>query len=299
MRISGKRIRNVDKYLLEFQEGESFYIGLQNVKMYCDELRKYGLIGALSATHTFLPRPLKSVTDFNANGLWVADKSLPMEERVLESEYHIVDWHGNDHYGTRYYTRKCYQRRLIPPSDIELTYINGLIISPVLSYSQDNKSLIKHIINMFLEMFGECETLTEEYTPKKIIRTERLTWTVLPKGEYPWEKAKLHLDIIINTVPNKQRTIISKRHETITENVPDFMVIGDQGFWGYIIYGFTKKGIFVFESNKPNNATYVFKGNWRDASQLTKVEILCGQLHEARIIHNQKWNDCINELIRS
>lgn len=299
MIISGKKIRNVDKYLSEFQEGEKLYIGLQNAENYCDELRNYGLLGDLSENHTFLPRPLKNVTEFNANGRWVKDKSLPKEEREFESEYHVVDWHGNDHYGIRYYTRECYQQRLIPASEIELTYSKGLLISPLLVYSQENKGLIKHIINMYLEMFGQCETLTESYIPKKILRTERVTWTVLPKGEYPWQEAKSHIDSIINIIPKKHRNVINRRHETITENVPDFMAIGDQGFWGYVIYGFTKKGIFVFESNKPNNATYVFKGNWKETSQLTKAEILNEQLYEARIIHNSKWSHSINELICS
>lgn len=297
MIISGKSIRNVDKYLMEFQEGESFYVGLQNTELYIEELRKYGLLGDLSASQTFLPRPLKHTTDFNANGRWIPDKSLPKEKRTFESEYHVVDWHGNDHYGTRYYSRECYQCRLIPPPNIELTSSNGLLISPQLVYLQDNKSLIKHIINMFLEMFGRCETLTENFTPKKIIRTERLAWTVLPKGEYPWEKAKPHLDAILTTIPNKHKTVISKRHEAITENIPDFLAIGDQEFWGYVIYGFAKKGLFVFESNEPNNATYIFDGNWRDASKLTKKEILCGKIYEARIIHNNKWNDNIDKLI--
>ena len=298
MIISGKRVRNIDKYLPEFQEGESLYIGIQNADEYSTVLRKYGLLGDFSATQTFLPRPLRHITSFNANGIWIPDKSLPMEARTFESEYHIVDWHGNDHYGTRYYSRNCYQRRFIHPPEIELTYSNRLLISPLLEYSQSNKKLITHVVNMFLEMFGKCETLTKDKCPKIAIRTDRLTWTVLPKGEYPWEKAKEHLDAVIKTIPSKHRVVISKRHETITKNIPDFMAVGDQGFWGYVIYGFSKKGIFIFESNQPNNATYIFSGNWKEASQLTKSEILNGKIHEARIIHNEKWNESINALIR-
>ncbi|APC39645.1 hypothetical protein [Clostridium estertheticum] len=297
MIINGKRIRNIDKYLSEFQEGEHLYIGLQNVEMYCDEVRKYGLLGDLSEKYAFLPRPIKSVTNFNANGRWVIDKSVPREDRTFESEYHIVDWHGNDHYGTRYCTKKCYHSNLIPPPEIELIYTNGLLLSPLLIYTHENKNIIKHTINMYLEMFGVCETLTEKYTPKQTITMERLTWTVFPKGEYPWKKAKSYLGAILNTIPTRHKAIISKRHEAIAKNVPDFMAIGDQGFWGYVIYGFIKKGIFIFESNKPNNATYVFRGNWKQASKLTKSEILSGQLQEARIIHDKKWNNGISKLI--
>lgn len=298
MIIKGTRIQNVDKYLLELKQGESFYIGLQNATAYVEELEKYGIGTELSTANSFLPRPIKAVTRFNANGKWINDKSVPMEDRDFECEYHVKDWHGNDHYGTRYYTRKCYRRNLILPPEIRLTYIDDLIISPLLEYTQDNKILIQHVINIYLEIFGICETLTENYNPKKITKMERLSWEVLPKGEYPWEKAKVHLETILDSTPARHKNVINRRHEVITEKVPDFMAIGDQGFWGYVIYGFTNKNIFIFESNKPDNATYVFRGNWKEASRLTKSEILSSELEEARIIHNQNWNSSINKLIR-
>lgn len=150
---------------------------------------------------------------------------------------------------------------------------------------------------MFLEMFGKCETLTEQYKPKLKTKIERLSWTVLPQGEYPWEKAKSHLGVIISSIPRKHRNIISNRHEAITQYKPDFMAIGDQSFWGYVIYGFTNKNLYVFESNQLNNATYIFRGNWKDASRLSKAEIIGGQYHEDRIIHNKNWNNDISRLI--
>ena len=295
--IIGKSIRNVDKHLAKLSEGERFYIALRGIESYSENLLKYGIdVQTLEDGESFLPRPVKSTTKYNSNGKIVIDKSVK-EERVFERSYHIVDWHGKDHYGTCYQSRMCYKRNLINPLEIELTYSNGLIVSPILENCKENKDTIKHVINMFLEMFGNCEILTEDFNTKETKVLKRLQWTVLPKGEYPWDKAKEHLDVILDSAPTKYKRIINNRHRIISSKVPDFMAIGDQGFYGYVIYGFTKKNIYIFESNQPDNATYVFKGNWEDASKLTKLEILSSNLCEARLIHNKNWETSIDKIV--
>ena len=78
---------------------------------------------------------------------------------------------------------------------------------------------------------------------------------------------------------------------------PDFCVLGTQNFWGYVVYGFTKLNLFIFECNEVNNATYIFRGNWETASKLTKTEVLAGHIQEARIYHSEKWYINIRKLI--
>lgn len=296
MIITKKSIRNVEKYLSEFKEGESFYIGIRNLEDYTDKLSRYG-IKDVSEGDTFLPRPIKNTTKVNANGKVFIDKTQK-EERTFERAYHNVDWHGEDHYGTYYCTKLCYKRSFSEPLGIELTYTNGILLSSLLKYEDDNKDLIKHIINIYLEMFGSCETLTENLAPKELVKLKRLEWEVLPPGEYPWRTAKPYVEKIIMSSPTKSRNIIGNRHRVITGNTPDFMAIGDQSFYGYVIYGFKSKDIYIFESNQPDNATYIFKGNWEQASKLTKSEILCGGLCESRIIHNKNWENRIKSLIK-
>lgn len=295
--IIGKSIKNVDKYLEKLSEGERFYIAIRDIESHSENLLRYGLdTKILKEGESFLPRPIKSSTRYNSNGKIIVDRSVK-EERVFERNYHVVDWHGNDHYGTCYQTRLCYKRNFIKPLEVELTYLNGLIVSPILENYNENKESIKHIINMFLEIFGCCEILTTDFNPKKVKLVKRLQWTVLPKGEYPWDKAKKHLDVLLDSVPTRYKKIITNRHTIISNKVPDFMAIGDQGFYGYVIYGFTKKDIYIFESNQPDNATYVFKGNWQEASMLTKSEILNSNLCESRLIHNKNWESSIDELV--
>lgn len=296
MIIQGKSVRNVKKYLSEFNEGERFYIGIRNLNEYSKELSEHGIVGDLQEGESFIPRPNKKITMYNANGKVVVNKSIK-EERTIERPYSIVDWHGTPHSGTCYHTRMCYRRDVISPPEVELTYSSGLLLSPLLTNNNDSEDMIRHIINMYLEIFGACEVLSENFTNKKIVNLKRLSWDILPPGEYPWKSAKPYVDSILASTPNKHKDMISRRHENITNNIPDFMAIGDQGFYGYAIYGFISKNIFIFESNKPDNATYVFKGNWQDASRLTKSDILNGNLCEARIIHNKNWTNEIGKLL--
>lgn len=42
---------------------------------------------------------------------------------------------------------------------------------------------------------------------------------------------------------------------------------------------------------------YVFNGDWKSASQLTKTEVLSGHVQEARIYHTEKWYERTGKLI--
>jgi hypothetical protein len=52
------------------------------------------------------------ITRFNAKGKYYPLRDIPKETRTFERDYHIVDWHGNDHYGTCYVDKECFQRDL-------------------------------------------------------------------------------------------------------------------------------------------------------------------------------------------
>ena len=49
--------------------------------------------------------------------------------------------------------------------------------------------------------------------------------------------------------------------------------------------------------NEVNNAPYVFNGDWKSASRLTKTEVLSGHVQEARIYHTEKWYERTGKLI--
>lgn len=97
------------------------------------------------------------------------------------------------------------------------------------------------------------------------------------------------MDKTLRNKPETQKFAIKRRHEFLWKQNPDFCALGKQSFWGYIVYGFKKSKIYIFESDQPDNATYIFYGDWEGASKLTKTEILTGHLHKARIFHTKNW----------
>lgn len=294
MQIKAKRIRNPRRYLYELSAGDTFYI----VTTTTDEDQKVLCLYGMAEGETRIPIPRKACTEANANGKWIPLKHLPKEARVIEREYHRLDWQKNDCYGTCFQTRQCYQRKFIPPTEIAFTLENGVVYSPLFKNTEENDDLIKTTINILLEMFGRCEIWSKEKTPVvPPVKQYSVPWEILKPGTKLEKEWKNYVSEIIACRPEKQKSIIKQRHEFLWTQKPDFCVIGSQNFWGYIVYGFQKENLYIFECNRPDNATYIFSGNWEAASQLTKTEILSGHVHETRLFHTDHWRDNLRNLI--
>ena len=90
---------------------------------------------------------------------------------------------------------------------------------------------------------------------------------------------------------------MKNNHKTFVEYEPDFLAIGENSFNGYVVYGYTNRNLYVFESNQLGNATYVFEGEWENASQLTKRDIIKGNLCYKRIVHAKAWAETVKQLL--
>jgi len=299
MIITQSRVISAEPYLADINPGDSFYIVSSISADNIERLDQYGFDINSHEQQELVPRPIKGSTHFNAEGKWQIHKDLPKEMRTFEREYHCVDWHGTHHFGTCFQSRMCYQRTRIPPLSIPLTFRDNLLLSPLLTNLPESYEKIKVCINMLLEIIGICETRGEDlvgFIPPIPIRT--VPWTILPIGRYPWNEARERLRSVIEGAKPNIRIVINNRHEHIWTHQPDFIARGEAGFWGYIVYGFTNRNIYVFESNQLDNATYVFEGDWETASRLTKADIICGNLQRDRIIHSESWRGRVNDLFR-
>lgn len=295
MIITQAKICKPQCYLYTLYPGDKFYIAVPLKEEDYTRLRIYGILPNSPAR---IPMPRRSATTMNANGKWKARKDLPKEQRSFEHDFHIVDWHGTDHYGTCWQTRWCYQRELIPPTELAFVIEDGILYSPLLMNTDSNLDKIKIAINVALEMLGRCEIWTEERAPAvPPVEQAEVPWEILRPGTEIRDNWERYIEKILERKPKSQQTIIRQRHEHLWRMSPDFCVLGSQNFWGYVVYGFTNLKLFIFESNEVNNATYMFRGDWEAASKLTKTEILSGHIQEARIYHNNKWYAKVSKLI--
>ena len=238
------------------------------------------------------------MSKFNSNGRFNIRRDLPKEEFFVERFWQRRDWQGNITEEILYIQRERYPRELIAPPSEELLIDsynqNNIIVSRAFTKYPENYEAIKHAINLFLELFGECDLIRENYTPFLFENITRLNWKILPKGEYPWERIREIARERIERQPRGNRPVISQRLEKITSHTPNFVAVRQGGFYDYIVFGFPIRGIFILESLKNGNATYIFDHNWEELSKMTKAEILNNQLQTERIFHRPGWEYRIN-----
>jgi hypothetical protein len=298
MRISQRRVRIVENYLTGIADNAEFYVGLIGLEQFRDELLRIGFSQNLNVGEQVLPAVQRSVSRFNANGGYRIRRDLPME--TLYREVVNRNWQGDLQVVFIPYRR--YPREPILAPNVELLIRNGadnnpILVSHLLTKNDQNMGIIKHIINLFLELFGECEILQDNLLPAFNVPITRLNWDVFPQGNYPWVILAPRIQGIINVANQQRRSIIQRRIERISRFNPNFVAVGKAGFHGYMVFGFDGKNFFILESIYTGNATYILGQNWPQLSQYTKEQIITNNLQEQRIVHTQGWDTQIDNLL--
>ena len=294
MNITKRSIRNPQRYLYALHTGDKFYVAAPLSDEELQKLRPYGIAPGKPAR---IPIARRSATKYNADGKWILLKDLPKVVRTFAHTYHLKDWQGGDIYGTYYQSRMCYQRKLIPPTELAFVIEDGTLYSPLLENSEDDMQRIKVAMNVVLEMLGHCEIWTAERVPAlPPVKQAEVPWEILRAGTRDRVELKRYLQKTMERKATAQQIEIYKRHDSIMNRQPEFVVLGKQNFFGYVVYGFPALNLFIFECNEINNATYAFRGDWMTASRLTKSEVLAGGLQEARIFHTEQWPENLGKL---
>ena len=157
---------------------------------------------------------------------------------------------------------------------------------------------VKAAMNIILEMVGHCEVWTADKAPAlPSVKRYGVPWEILRAGTRDEDVLKDYIEKTVERKPKAQQVEIHNRHEHLWKMKQEFCVMGTQNFFGYVVYGFPKLNLYIFESNGINNATYAFRGNWEQASRLTKMEVLSGGLQEARVYHTEHWGDHVSHLV--
>lgn len=274
------------------------------------DILNLGFSEKMEVGESILPAKSGTVSMFNAEGKDVIDRTKPKETRYQEFEWTREEWAGRGKTETvtnsviRPYKR--WSRIFVPPLSVQFTIskIEGsklTITAPCIEWSDENGNILIHEINLFLEKFKTCDVLDEKQVP--VIKvTKSLNWTILPPGKRPWEEQRKFLKPVLDLVKSKnKKPVLDSRLENINTLQPEFTAIGNQGFGGYIVFGFPKKDIYVLESAFYGNAIYVFSENWEDLSKRTKAEILNAKLQIERITHHGErvdWLKRLSELLK-
>ena len=304
MIIKQKRVRNLEGILGFVTVGDKIAIGIKDPERFKAVLPTIGFTLPLAEGDSILPsQKLGPVSLRNAEGSEIVHKDQPMEKAYRVADWSWKDWGGYEHSKLVDVPYKRYPITPIPPYSVEMTVLKNtkgelLIASPPTTYSNENEALLIHTINLFLEIFGECQILTDDLNDLIKTQIRKLNWRILPVGRLPWEQLSKQLEPIVNEATEGNRPFILHRLERVYSYSPDFTAVGTAGFKGYVIFGFPSKNLYVCESIYYGNATYVFAENWEELSKRTKAEILSSNLQKDRIIHRIKqWDNQIKKLL--
>ncbi len=260
--------------------------------------KRMGFENLPSEGDSILPSIVGKSTEFNARGKEIIRKDLPMEPRSRMVNTSWKDWHGHEHHGVQFRDYQAYPRELIKPPEEFITIMNNkdsLVGASRIIKNNETEQDIVNLLNIFLELFPSFEIVRPDL--QEPIQIKKINWKILPQGQYPFEQASQALENYLNNLSESDKATAIKRIKSITRHNPDFIAVGIGGFKDYVVFGFTDRNRYVFESPNTGNATYVFRNEWEPISHLSKYEILQSNLHEERLIHNSRWHRAINEVI--
>lgn len=264
-----------------------------------DQAAMLGFDGVPLAGASIVPSAEGPATFFNARGKEIVRKDLPMITKSRSINTSWKDWHGQTHHGTQTRSYETYPREHIAPPGEFLTAVEtdgGIAMATRIIDRTEPEESIANLLNLYLECFPHFEIVDPSLAVP--VRVEKVNWRILPPGKFPFDRAMQVLDNYLEQLTESDRAAARQRIRIITRHEPDFMAVGLGGFSEYIVFGFTRKSRYVFESPETGNATYIFRNEWEEVSQLTKRQILQEQLQEARIIHTSRWAIEVSEAIQ-
>jgi len=195
MILTKKRIRNINALRGVIKEGDKFTCGVKISNKFNEVLTKIGFSERLGAGESILPPSIFGpVSLYNAEGKFIVHKDKPKETAYRMAEWHWKEWHGP-------YDRveqskivdvpyKRYPRTFVDPPSVEFTIFSTtnderILIGPILEYNNANEQTIIHVVNLFLEIFGECQFFSENLDEIIKLPIKRLNWKILPPGQRP------------------------------------------------------------------------------------------------------------------
>ena len=298
MYINKKYKRNVDHLvdaLANANKKEVFITSPINISQ--EELSKIGFSSLIKDGDNVVPSEFGRFTAYNLNGKMVTRRDLPKEMRVVNTIYWTwKTWDGTVHEEFTDVSRLCYPREYMAPPSKSVYYSaeHNYVVSDKMKVSDKDELL--HTINIFLEIFGGCNVVDDEYN---IIPTQRVPWVIFPQGDNPWPSIAPKLLSKVYGKPNKRKQeFIEARINHLMSFKPSSVASGESSFSNYLAFIFKDKNLVVLESTTIDNATYVFDKDWEACSRLTKSEVINGNLHKERIVHQKSWFTKISNILK-
>ncbi|MCR6655605.1 MAG: hypothetical protein NVV63_07260 [Opitutus sp.] len=161
-----------------------------------------------------------------------------------------------------------------------------VLAMPGVQLSNETKTTLVNAINVLVEIFGSCFVLSEALRPVAPIR--RAHWKIVTEKARSWATLEPLLRDPRTAVPGQQREVFKSVLESIIDTRPVLCAVGQQGFLGNVIFGFTDHRLLLLESAR-RRATLGIEGEWSQISQLPIGSLLNPTLASFAIPHSPTW----------
>ncbi|MEN2313276.1 hypothetical protein ABC641_08615 [Lacticaseibacillus paracasei] len=301
MFIQQKRIFKAGKMLMDVKRNSDFFLGSvvddQHSKIIKDREDQN-----LDFDVEWFPAPLYGIMSRrNADGEYIVDRTKPKVTDDRFFYYSLPNWHGvGNHSGSCYIEFERFQRNFIPPKEFKIRIVRGndgeklALIDRSFVNNPQNYEDILYATNLLLELFGSAEARSSFREPPSF---KRVNWEILPRGQKIWNAVKSGC---VRTLSRSDQILIEERYGYLQKHNPTNVYCGIGGYTGYFVFEFQKSSdvvYYVFDSILYGKATYVFEGDWKEMSRLTKKQILSNSLQTARIIHNEGWTENVEKYV--
>ena len=123
-----------------------------------------------------------------------------------------------------------------------------------------------------------------------------IPWEIRRVGAHSKKELRSYILETVSQMPADQQDEVIAHHDFLQKLRPEFFLVGTQNFFGYVVYGFPAKNLYVFTSNEICSTTYAYRGDWETVFRLTKTEVLSGGSPEAHLCYNEEWEANLKEL---
>jgi hypothetical protein len=247
--INQRRVLSLGNHLPTNLIGKKLQVALLNPERFISKLKDIGFSSLWLEGEAILPSPkYGSVSKFNAEGGFNKLKDLPKEKCYRSQEWTRKEWHGKDTVdvtGVVYIEYERYQREEISAPSIELVISKKaneyVVTTDAVEYDEKQPRPLMHVINLFLELFGDCVVLDEAGNLIELPKLVKVNWEMFPEGEYPWDKVKPFIEKSFERTPPKARAAIVNRMESINEKKPNFLRLVEVDFLAMLFLAFQKE----------------------------------------------------------
>ena len=167
-------------------------------------------------------------------------------------------------------------------------YLDALVNNRLTPKHERYRKVIKGIEN--------CRHCGDTQSAPLPVRMHYVDWILLPAGTWAIQDLIEHFRHFQSRFPQKR--VEPNRLEVISGLNPADCYVGQAGWYGYVAFTFPYSYDTVLECPIYGNATYIIRGNWKEMSRLTRMQLRRQHPENPFVIHTGSWESKIGDSIR-